>query len=72
MKLKIVVEHHPDGYIAYPIGLRGACIGQGDTADEAIADVTSAIETHIDVFGADAFDESQPDEVFLTEAAVGP
>ena len=28
---KIIVEKHTDGYIAYPIGLKGVVIGQGDT-----------------------------------------
>ena len=29
--LKVIVEKHPDGYIAYPLGLKGVIIGQGDT-----------------------------------------
>ncbi|MBI4504191.1 MAG: type II toxin-antitoxin system HicB family antitoxin, partial [Chloroflexi bacterium] len=36
--VKIVVEHHPDGYVAYPLGLRGVVVGQGDTAEQALAD----------------------------------
>ncbi len=54
--LKIVVEEHADGFVAYPVGLRGAVVGQGDTYDEAIADVVSAIRFHIETFGADAID----------------
>jgi predicted RNase H-like HicB family nuclease len=46
--LKIIVEKHEDGYIAYPIGLKGAVIGEGDTYEEALADVKSAIEFHIE------------------------
>jgi predicted RNase H-like HicB family nuclease len=53
--LKVVVERHPDGYIAYPVGLRGACIGEGDTFEEALADARSAIRAHIEEFGPDAF-----------------
>jgi len=54
--LKIVVEEHADGFVAYPVGLRGAVVGQGDTYDEALADVVSAIRFHIETFGPDAVD----------------
>jgi hypothetical protein len=30
-QFKIVVEKHPDGYVAYPLGLKGVVIGEGDT-----------------------------------------
>lgn len=52
-KLKIIVERHEDGYVAYPIGLRGVVVGEGDTYEEALADVKSAITFHIETFGAD-------------------
>jgi predicted RNase H-like HicB family nuclease len=51
-ELKIIVEQHPDGFVAYPVGLRGVVIGEGDTRDEAIAGATSAIRFHIETFGA--------------------
>lgn len=54
--LKIIVEKHADGYVAYPLGLRGAVIAQGDTYDEALSDVNSAIEFHIETFGPDVLD----------------
>lgn len=55
-RLKIVVEEHADGFVAYPVGLRGAVVGQGDTYDEALADVISAIRFHIETFGPAAID----------------
>lgn len=48
---RIIVEKHADGYVAYPIGMRGVVVGQGDTYDEAMADVRSAIRFHIETFG---------------------
>lgn len=48
---KIIVEKHPDGYVAYPLGIKGAVVGQGDTYEEALADVKSAIRFHIETFG---------------------
>lgn len=50
-KLMVVVEKHPDGYVAYPLGLKGVVVGEGDTYEEALADVKSAISFHIETFG---------------------
>jgi predicted RNase H-like HicB family nuclease len=50
-QLKIIVEKHLDGYIAYPIGLNGVVVGQGDSYEDAIADVKSAIRFHVETFG---------------------
>jgi predicted RNase H-like HicB family nuclease len=44
-QFKIIVEKHPDGYIAYPLGMKGVVVGQGDTYEEALADVKSAINS---------------------------
>ena len=49
--LKIIVEKHRDGYVAYPLGTRGVVIGQGDSYEEALADVRSAIRFHLRTFG---------------------
>ena len=38
-QIKIIVEKHPEGYIAYPIGVKGAVVGEGDSNEEAVADV---------------------------------
>lgn len=46
----IVVEQHPDGFVAYPIGIEGVVVGQGDTREEALADVKSAIQAHVETF----------------------
>ncbi len=48
---KIVIERHPDGYVSYPLGLKGVVVGEGDTYEEALADVKSAIRFHIEAFG---------------------
>jgi predicted RNase H-like HicB family nuclease len=70
-QVKIIVEKHPDGYIAYPLGVKGVVIGEGATYEEAVADVKSAIKFHIESFGAEVL-ESQPSvlEAFVAEAAV--
>lgn len=69
--LKVIVERHPDGYVAYPLGVKGAVVGQGDTYAEAMADVTSAIRFHVETFGETALDVDPPIlEAFVGEAAV--
>jgi predicted RNase H-like HicB family nuclease len=52
---KVLIEKHTDGYVAYPIGMRGIIVGEGDTYEEAVADVTSAIRFHIETFGKNVF-----------------
>jgi predicted RNase H-like HicB family nuclease len=70
-KLKIIVERHEDGYVAYPIGLKGVVVGEGDTYEEALADVKSAIAFHIETFGAEVLDDDSPVlEAFVAEAGV--
>jgi predicted RNase H-like HicB family nuclease len=54
-QIKVIVEKHSDGYVAYPLGLKGIVVGEGDTYEEALADVKSAIRFHIETFGPDVF-----------------
>lgn len=56
-RVKIIVEEHPEGYVAYPVGLKGVVVGEGDTCEEALEDVKSAIKSHIETFGEEAFEE---------------
>ena len=70
-QFKIVVEKHPDGYVAYPLGLKGIVVGEGDTYEEALADVKSAIRFHIETFGKEVLEiESPVLEAFVAEAGV--
>ncbi len=69
--IKIVVEKHKDGYVAYPLGIRGVVVGESDTYEEALADVKSAIAFHIETFGEEAFSQESPIlEAFIAEAGV--
>jgi len=70
-QIKIIVEKHPDGYVAYPLGVRGVVVGEGDTYEAAIADVKSAIKFHVESFGPDVLKTQPPVlEAFIAEAAV--
>jgi predicted RNase H-like HicB family nuclease len=59
-EFKIIVEKHPDGYIAYPLGMKGVVVGEGDTYEEALSDVKSAIKFHIKNFGNEVLDIDPP------------
>jgi predicted RNase H-like HicB family nuclease len=65
---KIIVERHPDGYVAYPLGIRGVVVGEGETYEKALADVKSAIQFHIESFGEEVLDIDPPVlEAFVAE-----
>jgi predicted RNase H-like HicB family nuclease len=55
-QFKIIVEKHPDGYVAYPLGLKGIVVGEGDTYEDALANVKSAIKFHIETFGPEVIE----------------
>jgi predicted RNase H-like HicB family nuclease len=59
-QIKIIVEKHPDGYVAYPLGVQGVVVGEGDTYEAAVADVKSAIEFHTGSFGAEVLEIQPP------------
>lgn len=70
-QVKIIVEKHEDGFVAYPIGIEGVVIGEGNIYEEALQDVKSAIKFHIETFGKDKI-SSEPEiiEAYLTEAGI--
>ncbi len=70
-QVKVIVEKHPDGYVAYPLGLKGIVVGEGDSYEEALADATSAIRFHIETFGDEVLDIDPPVlDAFVAEARV--
>ena len=70
-QLKIIIEKHSDGYVAYPVGINGVIVGQGETYEQALADVQSATRFHLDTFGRDSLTVEEPVmEAFVAEASV--
>ncbi len=70
-KIKIVVKGHDGGYVAYPLGVKGVVVGEGDRYKEALADVKSALKFHIETFGSDILGTlPQVIEAFVAETAV--
>jgi len=70
-QVKVIVEKNLDGYVAYPLGCKGVVVGEGDTYEEALADVKSAIRFHVESFGPDVLDAEPPVlEAFVAETGV--
>jgi hypothetical protein len=74
-KVKVIVEKHEDGHVAYPLGLRPgvAIVGEADTSAGALADVTSAIRFTLETRPeSEVFDDELPVlHVTVAEAEVG-
>ena len=69
--VKLIVEKHADGYIAYPIGIEGVVVGQGDSYEEALTDVKAALKFHIETFGTSVLTADDPiTELFLAEVGI--
>ena len=70
-QFKVIIEKHTDGYVAYPLGFKGVVVGEGDTYEEALADVKSAMRFHIETFGKEALESESPVlDAFVAEAGV--
>ena len=69
-ELKIIIEKHSDCYVAYPLGMRGAVVGQGDSYEAAVADVKSAIAFHIETFGPGVWEDEIVLEAFVAETRI--
>ena len=35
-QVKVIIEKHPDGYVAYPVGVKGVVVGEGDSYEDAL------------------------------------
>ena len=70
-RIKLIIERTEDGYVAYPLGLKGVVVAQGDTYEQALAEVRSAVRFHIETFGSQVLEEaSEAQEVFIAETEV--
>jgi predicted RNase H-like HicB family nuclease len=54
--LKIIIEKYSDGYVAYPVGIKGVVVGEGDSYEEALRDIKSALKFHLESFGPQSLD----------------
>jgi len=69
--IKVIIERAEDGYVAYPLGMKGIVVGQGDSYEEALSDVTSAIQAHVKEFGPEALQADTPVvDAFVAEVVI--
>lgn len=70
-RIKLVIERTEDGYIAYPLGLKGVVVAQGDSYEEALREVQSAVRFHLETFGSEVLEEAEgAEQVFIAETEV--
>lgn len=70
--IKIIVEKHADGYVAYPLGMKGVVVAEGDSFDEVVRELQSAIRFDLETFGAEAIEDDGALEAFIAETSVSP
>ena len=69
-KFSVIVEKDKDGYFAFCPELQG-CYTQGDTYEEALREVRSAVRFHLETFGPEVLEEAaETEEVFIAETEV--
>ena len=72
MTFKIVIEKHVEGYVAYPLDLKGTVEGRGETQEKAVADVKLAIRHHMETSGNRVNKGETPVlEAYLAEVEIG-
>jgi len=75
-RIKIIIEHHEDGYVGYPLGFtRGAIVGEGNTYADALKDTESAIRFFIEQYGKERFlehfeDNNSAIDAYIAEASI--
>ena len=63
--IPIIVERHKDGFVAYPVGLKGVVVAEADTMSEVLAEVESAVRFHVETFGPDVLSNEGLQDVSL-------
>lgn len=69
-RISIVIEKHSDGYIGYPLGIKGAVVGQGDTYEEALECAKSLVSEYLEVFGNEVVEEELAEEATIVETDI--
>jgi len=70
-RFKIIVQRTPEGYVAYPIGLRGVVVSDGEPFEEVLVNVKQAIAFHIETFGEDVLEGlASPEALTVMETEV--
>jgi predicted RNase H-like HicB family nuclease len=68
--INIIIEKHPEGYVAYPSGLSGVLLIEGNTYQEALENIKSTIKFHLETFRKETFKDESIIETFINEITV--
>ena len=68
-RFPVVIEHDRDGYVATVPNLQG-CYSQGETYEEVVTNITSAIKLHIEDRRAEREEVSEPSAISLSTIEV--
>jgi len=64
-RFKIIVQRSEEGYVAYPPGLKGVVVGDGDTFEDVLDNIKSAIAFHIETFGDEVLGQiAAPEDIY--------
>ena len=70
-RFKVVVQRGEEGYVAYPLGLKGVVVADGETFEDALRSIRAAIAFHVETFGKEVLEDiADPQDVYLTETEV--
>ena len=70
-EIKIIIHKEEDGYVAFPIGLKGVVVSDGDSYEEAFKNLKEAINFHIETFGDAILEEIEtPVEAYIADLKV--
>jgi hypothetical protein len=70
-QIKVIVEKHYRWLCCLPIGLKDVVVAQGDSYQEVLDEIKSAINFHIETFGKEIFDSKDVViEVFVVETSI--
>ena len=64
-RFKIIVQRSEEGYVAYPLGLKGVVVSDGDTFEDVLDNIKSAIAFHIETFGDEVLGQiAAPEDIY--------
>jgi predicted RNase H-like HicB family nuclease len=69
MKVSVVIERDENGYYAFSPELQG-CQSQGDTFDEALANIREAVELYLETLSPDERRDRLSREIVTTSVEV--
>ena len=68
--INIIIEKHQERYVAYPSGLSGVLLSEGNTYQEALEIIKSTIKFHLETFRKETFKDESIIETFIDEITV--